>query len=76
MAGNPAALRPAEDLAHASAGHLAFLAEPQPAGARDVRIGDDLHGEHATNAAHFVIRGDSVIAGPAVSADSEFRYAR
>jgi 2-methylfumaryl-CoA isomerase len=47
MAGNPAALRPAEDLAHASAGHLAFLAESQPAGARDVRIGDDLHGGFA-----------------------------
>jgi len=47
MAGNPAALRPAEDLAHASAGHLAFLAESQPAGARDVRIGNDLHGGFA-----------------------------
>lgn len=47
MAGNPAALRPAEDLAHASAGHLAFLAESQPGGARDVRIGNDLHGGFA-----------------------------
>lgn len=39
MAGNPAALRPAEDLAHASAGHLAFLAESQPAGARNLHGG-------------------------------------
>ena len=47
MAGNPAALRPAEDLAHASAGHLAFLAESQAAGAHDVRIGNDPHGGFA-----------------------------
>jgi len=39
MASNPAALRPAEDLAHASAGHLAFLAESQPAGAHDLHGG-------------------------------------
>jgi 2-methylfumaryl-CoA isomerase len=47
MASNPAALRPAEDLAHASAGHLAFLAESQSAGGHDVRIGNDLHGGFA-----------------------------
>jgi len=47
MASNPAALRPAEDLAHASAGHLAFLAESQAAGAHDVRIGNDPHGGFA-----------------------------
>ena len=47
MTSNPTALRPAEDLAHASAGHLAFLGESQPAGARDVRIGNDLHGGFA-----------------------------
>jgi 2-methylfumaryl-CoA isomerase len=39
MASNPAALRPAEDLAHASAGHLAFLAESQPAGAHGLHGG-------------------------------------
>jgi 2-methylfumaryl-CoA isomerase len=39
MASNPAALRPAEDLAHASAGHLAFLAESQSAGAHDLHGG-------------------------------------
>jgi 2-methylfumaryl-CoA isomerase len=43
MTSNPAALRPAEDLAHALAGHLAFLTESQPAGVHDVRIGNDLH---------------------------------
>ena len=47
MASNPAALRRAEDLAHASAGHLAFLAESQAAGAHDVRIGNDPHGGFA-----------------------------
>jgi 2-methylfumaryl-CoA isomerase len=39
MTSNPAALRPAEDRAHALAGHLAFLAESQPAEAHDVRRG-------------------------------------
>jgi hypothetical protein len=48
MTSNPAmALRPAEDLGHALAGHLAFLAESQPAGACDVRTGNDLHGGFA-----------------------------
>ena len=47
MTSNQAALRPAEDLAHALAGHLAFLAVSQPAGACDVRIGNDLHGGFA-----------------------------
>jgi 2-methylfumaryl-CoA isomerase len=35
MTSNPTALRPAEDLAHARAGHLAFLAEFHPAAAHD-----------------------------------------
>jgi 2-methylfumaryl-CoA isomerase len=39
MTSNPTALRPAEDLAHARAGHLAFLAEARPAGAHDAGIG-------------------------------------
>src|SRR5580704_2673031 len=39
MTSNPTALRPAEDLAHARAGHLAFLAEAQPAGVHDAGIG-------------------------------------
>jgi 2-methylfumaryl-CoA isomerase len=47
MTSNPAALRPAEDRARALAGHLSLLAESQPAGAHDVRIGNDLHGGFA-----------------------------
>ncbi len=47
MTGNPAALLTARDAARTIAGHLAFLAETQPASVPDVRIGHGWHGGFA-----------------------------
>ncbi len=40
MTGNPGPLAAAQDAARTIAGHLAFLAETQPASVPDVRIGN------------------------------------
>jgi hypothetical protein len=47
MTGNPAPPVTAQDAARTVAGHLAFLAEAQPASAHDAEIGNGWHGGFA-----------------------------
>ncbi len=47
MTGNPAPLVAAQDAARTIAGHLAFLAEAQPASTHDAEIGNGWHGGFA-----------------------------